>query len=648
MITVRKIAPVFALWVLCAAPAHARGVSLRVQANRQEIYARESVSFSVLVDGEDDPRNPPDLSAIRDFTVRFVGTHSRSRRGITIINGRVTRTGSYRRRFDYALEPKRTGKLRAGPIRLRTGGRVLEDAGPVIQVTGIEEQDFVIIRVVPSKTEVLVDEAFTVTLSVLVKRLPGRFRDASPVDPGHPPSLSVPYLSGQPIKGLEGPDIDRALARIETRSPNAPGFTINGRPASRTSIFDMPPMFERRLARYALRREGISENGQEYYRHSFALSYTPTEEGSHTFGPVVFKGTIISDATPDGRAVGKNIFAVGPAATVRVVPPPEEGRPETYLGAVGTNVNVVSSLDAQTCQVGDPLTLTLDITGAFHRENVRTPILGDRPGISRNFRVYDDTVQTVRTDDGIRYTYTIRPTPAGTIELPPIKISYYDTSENAYKTVSTKPIPVQARAGAQVDKGTIIGNATNTVVLGGGTGVDDLFVVAPLNVDPAGAQFSPITPRAWHFLVALVGPVALALAGAGRLLQMHSAALGALRRRHSVLNDVSSGLRRAGRTAESERAAANRELCGAIRLYLSWHFDVPETSLTPADAKRLLEGGGVDRQRATRLQDILEHSFNAAYAGMSDPDRDIGKDCREADELIKAIHAERQKRGGEQ
>ena len=629
---------------MAAAQVCAEGVSLRVQSKRQKIYAQESAILSVTVVGADDARNPPDLSSVRDFTVHFLDSSSRSQSNITIINGRMTRSSRKERLFHYALVPKRTGKLRAGPVRLQSGGRVLEDPGPAIQVTGIENQDFVIIRVVPSKTEVLVDEAFSVRLSVLVKRLPGRFRDSEPLDPRYPPSLTVPYLGTQPLEGLEAPDAKRVLGGLETRSQNTSGFAINDRPASSTSVFDMFEMFDRGrgrpLAKHALKKDGVTENGRSYHRYSLTLRYTPTEEGTHAFGPVLFKGPIISGVTADGKAKGKDIFAVGPAAIVRVVPPPEKGRPATYVGLVGTNVNVRATLDTQTCQVGDPLTLTLALTGSFRRETVRTPILGDRPEITRDFRVYDDTVQTVRNDNGVQWTFTIRPTTAGTIELPPLDIAYYDTAERAYKTLSTEPIPVQSRQGAQVDGGTIIGDATNTVVLGSGTDVDDLFVMAPLNVDPAGARSSPITPRGWHLLVILVGPLALALVAGGRLLRRHSAAFGALRRKQTVLSRFADGLGRAEQ-ADSDPELANRELCAAIRLYLAWLFDVAEASLTPADAKRLLGESSMADEGGERLLGIFKDSFDAAYTGIADPSRDIARDCREAGDLVRAIHARR-------
>ncbi len=661
MTAVYRIAPLLALWIAGTASARADGVSLRVRSNRRQIYTRESAVLSVTVVGEDNPRNPPDLSGIQDFAVRFLGSSSRSRSDLVIVNGRITRRSMNKERlFSYELVPHRTGKLRAGPIQLLSGGgKVLKDAGPVIGVTGIEEQDFVIIRVEPSKTEVLVDETFSVTLSILVKRLPGGFRDASPIDPGHPPSLSIAYLSrqplqgveGQPLKGLECPDIDHVFAQLETKSSKAPGFVINGRAPTRRTVWDMMDALgsgRSGLAKYALKRDAVTEDGQDYYRYSLRLSYTPVEEGSHTFGPVEFKGTIISGATADGRAVGKNVFAIGPAATVRVVPPPEEGRPETYVGAVGTNVSVAASLDAQTCKVGDPLTLTLDITGAFRKENVHTPILGDRPRIARHFRVYDDTAQTVRTDTGMQYTYTLRPTTAGTIELAPIEVSYYDTAENAYKTAATEPIPVQAREAARVDDETIIGSATNAVVLGGSSGVDDLFVIAPLNVDPAGAHSDPIVPLTWHLCIVLIGPAALVLAGGGKLLYKHSAALSAFRRKRTVLHTVSAALQRAEHTARSDPEAAGKELCTAIRLFLSWLFDVDEASLTPADTKRLLDAGGADREHAGPLQKILERSFNAAYAGLSsNTGKDIERDCRDAARLIRAIHSTQHAKGEE-
>ena len=41
------------------------------------------------------------------------------------------------------------------------------------------------------------------------------------------------------------------------------------------------------------------------------------------FAAAVFKGQILAAVSAAGQATGRRIFAVGPAATVRVVPPPE-------------------------------------------------------------------------------------------------------------------------------------------------------------------------------------------------------------------------------------------------------------------------------------------------------------------------------------
>ena len=66
----------------------------------------------------------------------------------------------------------------------------------------------------------------------------------------------------------------------------------------------------------------VEVDGQTYFEYRLELQYTPKEEGDYVFGPVTFKGFIPVSVDESGNADGRDIFAVGRAATVRVVPPP--------------------------------------------------------------------------------------------------------------------------------------------------------------------------------------------------------------------------------------------------------------------------------------------------------------------------------------
>ena len=294
----------------------AADINLDVSANRSSMYLGESLILTVKVSGMGSPPQP-DVSSITNATVRFLGSQSDSRYSIAIVNGRVTRESFSGRVFSYEIRPSSAGRFVAGPVRLSLDGRTLTQPGPVIEVAGVEQQEWAILTISASRDAVLVDEPFEITLSLLLKRLRAPYAEIDPLDPGDPPALNAAFLNGSPIDGLNVPDVD-SLVRPRQVGGRSPGYTINDR-AAPPDMFDMDSLFGRKRAKHLLEKRVVERGGQSYFEHTIKLSYVPKQEGSYTFGPAEFKGKMIVGADPQGRGIGKTIFAVGPACTVRVV-----------------------------------------------------------------------------------------------------------------------------------------------------------------------------------------------------------------------------------------------------------------------------------------------------------------------------------------
>ena len=451
---------------MLAGAALADEPGITVSANRNQIYFGESVILQVKVSATQ--QSEPDLSALKDFHTKFRGSEAQSYFNLSFINGQTRKESFTGRIFTYELTPTNAGEFIAGPVTVTIDGKEYRADGPRITVTGIEQQDAVKLSIVAARTAVLVDEAFDVTLTILAKRLQSPNADIDPFDPGTPPLLTVDYLDGRPIDGLKVPDLRPVLQSILVPRERA-GFSINNYTV-RANPFDSRgfPNFDdffqaqSQPARFALPRTAVEEDGKPYWAYTLTLSYQPQQEGNYTFGPAVFKGPTILGADKDGHPVGKDIFAVGPACTVRVVPPPEQDRPISYIGTLGRGLTAEATLDTQTCKVGDPLTLTLGIWGDVRLDLITPPRLTLQTNLLTNFAIYDDTVEAAKTDGKREYRYKVRPTQTGTIEFPPILVSYYDIGARAYKTVSTRPIPVRANPATEFAQEQIIGN-TNPV-----------------------------------------------------------------------------------------------------------------------------------------------------------------------------------------
>lgn len=629
--------------LLASVNAIGEEVKLDVSANRGNIYLGESINLTVKVSGM---RNPPepDLSAMKNCKITLLGSRTENYQYITIINNRTTKVSFIGRVLTYQITPSAGGTFTAGPVKLNIGGRTISQKGPTIEVAGMEEQDDVFVTISASRESVLVDEPFEITLSIAIKRLKGRYAGADPLDPGDPPTLTVAFLDVKPIDGLEPPDINRLLQKHLVSQRKQPGFAVNNYtlrndPSIFNSMFNFDDFMNVRKAKFIFDRHEVEKNGRAYFEYRLSLLYVPKEEGNYTFGPAEYKGKTVVKVDAGGHITSKHIFAIGPAYTVRVVPPPEEGRPPSFIGAIGTNLTVEASLDTQTCNVGDPLTLTLSVSGDFSVANIYPPTLSMQADITRNFRIYEDTVQSVTKDNGKEYVYTIRPIRSGTIELPPIEVSYYDAAERRYRTVRTKPIPVRANEIVEIAEVNIIDTSTNRVTLGAGPASDDILVPAPVNMDISGAGPDSLEPRKWHLIMALLGPLSCLLSFTIRSVRRYTVRNETAVRQRKAAERARDRLSQAAKPIPRSSATVPRAIFDALMGYLADRFDVPEAGLTPADAERLLREKVKEPELAERFCKVLERNFNTGYVEKRSVEYDLSEDIRNALAILKEVDA---------
>ncbi|MBL7115000.1 MAG: BatD family protein [Kiritimatiellae bacterium] len=627
--------------VACAADE----VSFTVEASRNKVYLGESVILSVRVRGMDKADVQPDLSAIKNCQVRSLGTRSESQQSISIINGRMTRTAVYGRLFQYEVTPQKTGNVLAGPIALKSKGNVIRKGGPVITVIGVEHQDLVLIDVTVSKQSVLIDEPFNVTVKLQLKALKGRFAQVDPLAPNAPPGLSIPYLD-QTFENLIMPDSREILQPLLVQRGDQPGIYINDTTLRRDpfdSFFDFGPGRRSQKAKFSLQRRAVQHDGQPYWAYTLTTSYTPKDEGAHTFGPVLFKGPIVTSVTAGGRASTRDIFAVGAAAEVRVVPPPEADRPGSYVGVLGTDLRVTATLDAQTCNVGDPLKLTLSVSGAVNLDKLRPPPIWDQEDLTRLFRLYEDTLQTQRDGESVVYTMTIRPLMAGTIELPPLEAAYYNTVQDAYEVVRTAPIPLRVNEAEVLHIDDVLNLASEP---SGGEGADQLTrrqSMAPITVDARGARREALMRRHVVLPIALAGPgcyLLSVLVGGLRKVQQRARRT---RKPRGALAVAMHTVTRVQCDADTAIDARARALAAAMRQYVADRFEMA-AGLTPDESADVLQKAGVEADTVSEYRQLLKDLVDLAFGGGADHSAiQVAERFGKVGSVLKAVDAQRRK-----
>jgi len=627
------------------------GLQLDVTTDRSHIRLGESITLSVRVSGTTKPPEP-DLSKISNCKIRFQGSRADRRTTTAIIGGKLTKKHFVGRAFTYVLTPGAAGRITAGPVTLNLPDETLTHRGPTIEVARNEGDDLAMVRLTPSKRTVLVSECFDITLAVALRRLTGEHGDIDPLDPEDPPKITAPYLNGGATPGLETPNVSHALRQRLKSWRDTPGFMINsyemqvGDPADRDKALGSVASMARRKAKFALDRKPVEKDGKRYMEYAMSLKYVPKEEGDYSFGPALCKGKIVVAIDAAGGKITKPVFASGPAVTVHVMPPPEEGRPRSYTGGVGTNLIVEAALDAKTCSVGDPLRLTVAISGSVSIDNMHSPRLNAQPDIVRHFKIYGDTVQGIREGGRKEYVYTIRPTTVGTIELPPIEISYYHINRRVYETVRTVPIPLRVRQAFAVADDIIVDTASNLTAeaFGKKTG-SDMLAIAPLDMSPAGAKADGFPCSRWHLALAAAGPLAYLCLLVFQRARRNTDYRTERRKRRNALRKAQICLDDAEATAAYDSKRASVAVCGAIKTYVADRFRASAAGLTPADVKRLLRDRAIDDVLSDQIYEILERNFDAIYARET-RQGSACEDCRRARQLLTRIEDTVRGKGG--
>ena len=143
--------------------------------------------------------------------------------------------------------------------------------------------------------------------------------------------------------------------------------------------------------------------------------------------------------------VKKKIIA--PGIDIQVDPLPE--RPAGFSGGVG-HFTVSASLNKSETKANDPVSLRITVSGTGNLKLVKQPQIE----LPKDFDKYEPKVtdKTKLTSAGIEgsmiYDILIVPRHQGHYELPPVSLTYFDTTDKAYKTVTSEPLTLDVAKGS--------------------------------------------------------------------------------------------------------------------------------------------------------------------------------------------------------
>jgi hypothetical protein len=142
------------------------------------------------------------------------------------------------------------------------------------------------------------------------------------------------------------------------------------------------------------------------------------------------------------------------SVVVQVIEPPLDTRPPDYTGVVG-QVDVAARVDSAPVRVGDPLALTVRVSGTGNVKLFRRPSLSVAWASAVEA---DERVTLARDALHIRgakeFDWVLTPRRAGDVVLPPIRYAYFDPDAGEYRVAATQPETLHVAPGALAESDT--------------------------------------------------------------------------------------------------------------------------------------------------------------------------------------------------
>jgi hypothetical protein len=168
------------------------------------------------------------------------------------------------------------------------------------------------------------------------------------------------------------------------------------------------------------------------------------------FGGGLFDDSAFNDPFFDsvfGGAQRKPIDVVSQEAVFNVIPLPATNQPKDFSGAIG-DFSLKVTANRQDLEVGEPLKLSIEISGSGNFDRVEAPSFAD----NSDWKTYTPTASF--TSQGSNYTGTkvfdqaIVAKRDAVHEIPPLSFSYFDPLNKEYITRTSPPISIKVAKSA--------------------------------------------------------------------------------------------------------------------------------------------------------------------------------------------------------
>jgi len=319
------------------------------------------------------------------------------------------------------------------------------------------------------------------------------------------------------------------------------------------------------------------------------------------------------------QAVYKKVVTPSNEPTLTVLDVPTEGKPANFSGLVG-KYSISASATPTEVRVGDPITLTVCVSGPDYLQNVELPPLDRQPGLNRDFKIPSEMAPAKLEGNAKVFTQTLRARNADVKEIPAIELPYFDAADGRYAVARTEPIPLRVSPTQVVTAEDAEGRAIpapkselETWAKGIAHNYEDLSVLANQVYGPAAWVHAPL----WWAILGLP-PVLyvtlLVITGAVRRRRADPAA----REARQAYGAFVQAMRKLRNVPQANPQACYASVLEALRKYVGKRLRLPPGALTYRNVRPPLEEKGVKEENLRALEQVFETCEASRYAGAAD------------------------------
>lgn len=405
-------------------------VSVRALVEKDSVTVGEPFILQIRVEGSDiaPGTDQPDMSGVVDFTVEHLGGQSNTSSSITIINGSMSKVESYGYIYSYRLTPRKAGRLVIPSIAVPVDSaqsKLLRTEPIVIEVSAPEATEDFHLELKFSKTSFYVGEPVILSVVWYI----GRDVESA--------NFSLPILQ-EPAFAFADSKVEQDSTKQYVQLPIGGGTVLAEKGSGLYNGKRYTTLSFKRV--FFARKSGQFQTPEASVFCKAMLGYAPQQKGRTPFG-----GFLDDDFfNPGRRAIHKTFVARSEPVTLTASALPEDGKPANFSGCVG-HYTVEASANPTEVSIGDPITLTMSVSGAEYLDHVELPPLGKDPEFDRDFKIPEEMAPGVVRGNARQFTQTLRAKSADIKAIPPIKLPCFNPDAGKYEVAQSKPIPLTVK-----------------------------------------------------------------------------------------------------------------------------------------------------------------------------------------------------------